>query len=52
VTTTFASPVSASSSLAAAAELATATILIASAVTGFRALVSGTLPPPHRGQLT
>lgn len=35
-----------SSSLTAAAGLATAAILIASAVTGFRALASGTLAPP------
>jgi hypothetical protein len=34
------------SSLTAAAGLATAAILIASAVTGFRALASGTLAPP------
>ena len=37
----------AGSSLTAATGLATAAILIASAVTGFRALASGTLTPPH-----
>jgi len=36
----------AGSSLTAATGLATAAILIASAVTGFRALASGTLTPP------